>query len=161
MATIRPNENAPDSPVKYLLGSVEFDLSPGGEYETDDRTAISDASVHPWLDVELPVSEELSVERTSKSVPYADDVLAAVNSQAFDPDKVHEMLMNRQRENDARVAIEAGLDQGESVEEGGVAVTLAAAEEATEEAEKTNEDAAADKSAKKTAAKKTADKENK
>lgn len=132
MATIRPNVNAPDDQVRYCLGSVVFELAPGGEFETDDRAAIADAAAHPWLDVELPQAEELSEAYVSKSVPYEDDVLAAPNSQAFDPDKVHEMQMERERDIAARTAIDAGLDQGEVVEAGGVNLTHAAAEEDAE-----------------------------
>jgi len=140
MATIRPNDNAPEEQVKYCLGSVVFELAPGGEYETDDRAAIADATAHPWLEVELPRLEELSQEYISKSVPYEDDVLAAPNSQAFDPDKLHAMQMEREREVLARTAIDAGLDQGEVVEEGGVNLTVAAAVEDAPDAEETSDD---------------------
>ena len=126
MATIRPNDNAPDEQVKYCLGSVDFDLGPGDEYQTDDRAAIADASAHPWLEVEVPQVQELSEARASRSVPYEDDVLAAVNSEAFNFEKIKAEQEARAEVIESPVAIQAGLDQGKPVEEGGVAVTLAA-----------------------------------
>jgi hypothetical protein len=66
MATIRPNENAPAGEVKYILPTATFDLADSGEYTTDDRTVLSDAETHPWLEVEYPQVDELSgVQRRS------------------------------------------------------------------------------------------------
>lgn len=126
MATIRPNDNAPDEQVKYCLGNVDFDLGPGDGYETENRTVMADASAHPWLSVEIPQVDEVVVERPSKSVPYEDDVLAAPNTKVWDTEAAKAAAVDAQREVAAALAVQAGLDQGEPVKEGGVAVTLAA-----------------------------------
>jgi hypothetical protein len=127
MATIRPNDNAPSDAVKYIFPLETFDLAPGGEHETEDRNTLSAAEAHPWLEVEYPEIEELAVTRGSRSVPYSEDVLAAPNSQAFDVEAVRAALPDDQRWLPA-TAVEASLDQGEVVQEGGVALTLAADE---------------------------------
>ena len=138
MATkITTNDHAPDDKVKYCLGSVDFELAPGDEYETTSRAAIADANAHPWLTVVSDPELELSVEYKSKSVPYEDDVLSAPNSQAWDADKLREYQEAHGLEAAQPVAIESGLDQGKAVEEGGVAVTLAADDSADEPAKDT------------------------
>lgn len=127
MATIRPNDNAPEGKVKYLLGNAEFDLATGGSYETDDRYVLAGAGVHPWLTVEYPEVPELGQERVSKSVPYEEDYLSAPNSQAFNLDQLRKEQEAAAEVLDSRLAVDAGLDQSEEAEVAGVDVTLAAA----------------------------------
>lgn len=134
MATIRPNDHAPSEEVKYVLPSATFDLASDGVYTTDDRRVLSDAEVHPWLEVEYPPADELSQTRESRSVPYEEDALSAVNSVAFDTDEVAKA---RLEENDTEpTAIESGLDQGEEAEsgDGRVATSLASVEDVAAEA---------------------------
>lgn len=128
MATIRPNDNAPDEAVKYIFPLEAFDLVPGDEFKTDDRNTLSAAEAHPWLDVEYEEFPELSETPARKGVPYEDDVLTSPNSIAFDPEEVLKARAEFQAIDDSRTALDAGLDQGEVVEKGGVAQTLAADE---------------------------------
>lgn len=132
MATIRPNDNAPAEDVKYIFPTATFDIASGGSYETDDRAILSAAEDHPWLDVEYPeVPEEVAVTREPKSVPYQDDVLAAVNSKAFDLDLVRQAEEEKTAVFADHLAIQAGLTQTEPVTEGGIDQTLAAADESS------------------------------
>jgi len=134
MATITTNDYAPDEKAKYILPLETFDLGPGDSFETTNRNTISNAEAHPWLAVEYPEYDELSEGgRESKSVAPEDDVLSAENSLAFDPDQVRKD--NAESQVTAPTAIEAGLDQGESVEVKDIAVTLTAADENVAEAE--------------------------
>lgn len=53
MAKITQNADAPDGVVTYGFADGDFQL--GGakrSFETDNRSIISDAAVHPWLIVE-------------------------------------------------------------------------------------------------------------
>jgi hypothetical protein len=136
MATIRPNDNAPAEEAKYIFAAATFDLAPGGSYETDDRSLLSDAEIHPWLEVEYPEVDEAAYARESKSVPYEDDALAAVNSVAFDADEIRKVEEAKQQVVESRLAVQAGLAQTKPVEVAGVAVTLAADESNDEENDK-------------------------
>lgn len=127
MATIRPNENAPEQEVHYSLPTVDFDLSGDGSYETNDRQVITDALVHPWLAVEFDEVDTVVYQRPEKSVPYKDDVLSAFNSKANDPEEVRKTEEAKYSETAQPLAVEAGLDQGTAeVIDNRVAVTLAA-----------------------------------
>jgi hypothetical protein len=104
MAKIVHSDDAPTEAVHYSLAGVEFDLggkSDAAAYETDDAEVISNAAVHPWLAVEF------------------DPVDVAAETAATDDDA-----------NLNRTALDAGLDQNESVsiEAGNVVIaeTLAA-----------------------------------
>ena len=129
MATIRTNDNAPADSVKYVFPLETFDLAPGGEFETKNRDTIASAHSHPWLVVEEETVDELGGgDWERRSVPYEEDVLAAPNSKAFD---VEAIKADREEQRDVVVnhtAIQAGLDQGESVEVADVAFTVAADE---------------------------------
>lgn len=134
MATIRTNDHAPDEEAKYILPLETFDLGPGDSFETENRNTISNAEAHPWLEVEYPEFPELGgVGREAGSVAPEDDVLSEENSLAFDREQIAKD--NAEAQVTAPVAIEAGLDQGESIDQRGVAVTIAAANEAVAEAE--------------------------
>jgi hypothetical protein len=130
MATIRPNDNAPADAVKYIFPLETFELAPDGEFQTEDRNTLAAAGSHPWLEVAPSDADELANDApyVSRSVPYADDVLAAPNSVAFDTAAVEQALRNAATVEENRTAIEAGLDQGKEVEVADVAVTLAADE---------------------------------
>jgi hypothetical protein len=125
MATITTNEHAPVESTRYILPTATFELEGGGSYETDDRTALADAEAHPWLAVSYEKADEGAYTRPDKSVPYEDDVLSAVNSVAFDLDKVRETEEAKAGVVESRLAVESGLDQGEPVEVGNVGLTLA------------------------------------
>lgn len=132
MATIRPNDNAPSGEVKYIFPTETIDLDSGGTHETDSRAVLAAAEAHPWLTVEYPEVEEISVTRQSRSVPYEDDVLAAPNSIAFDPDEIRKAEEAKAEGYAAPLAVEAGLDQSEEEEVAGTNVTLAADDAADE-----------------------------
>jgi hypothetical protein len=158
MATITTNDHAPDETAKFILPLETFDLGPGDSFETTNRNTISNAEVHPWLEVKYPEYDELSTGgRESKSVPAKDDVLSAEGpngSLAFDPEQIRKD--NAEAQVTAPTAIDSGLDQGKNVTDGRIATTLAAGEKAVDEAEAdiaaANDDAAdSKKSAKKEA----------
>ena len=156
MATIRPNDNAPAEDVKYIFPTVTFDLSSGGTYETDDRSALAAALAHPWLTVEYPAAEEAAFTRVSGSVLPKDDPFSALYegdtaNAAFDPEKVREAELAKADNLVQPIAIDAGLDQSEPVVEGGVAETLAVDRTVTEDPTlvPVNDDAPAPKSSRK------------
>lgn len=59
MAVIKTNALAPDAKTHFAFSNVEFDLAPGDKFETDDRIALGDAVVHPWLEVSYPEADEV------------------------------------------------------------------------------------------------------
>lgn len=127
MATITTNEHAPDVEAVYSLPGAEFTLKPGGSYDTDDRAVVVEAEVHPWLAVEYDAVEAAQTAFRPDSVPADEDVLGTARSEAFDPEAIA-----RDREavlgdgtDDHGLAVDAGLDQGDSVVQGDLAVTLA------------------------------------
>lgn len=82
MATIRPNDNAPGDTVRFLLGSEEFELAPGGSYETDNRLILSDAEVHPWLNVSY--EDEVAPEEAPEPAPvtpFTPEVVSLLGGQ--------------------------------------------------------------------------------
>ena len=151
MATIRPNDNAPAEEAKYILPTVTFDLAPGASFETDDRDALAAAEVHPWLTVEYDEAAQVNYEREDRSVPYAQDVLAAPNSVAFDPEAIREAEEAKRGVIVQPLAVDAGLDQDKlkTVGRGDqkVSLTLAADDAATEAAAADNDDKPAAKRA--------------
>lgn len=130
MPTIKHSDAAPNEAVGYALANVNFSLGDGeAGYETDDRSVISAAEAHPWLTVEYPEADEAAdYGRYGPSVDPDEDVLGAARSVAFDLDEVREVEEAKRIVATSHTAIEAGLDQGEPAEVGGVAVTLAADE---------------------------------
>lgn len=64
MARISKSDKAPEAEVQFSLGpAAAFSL--GGAdatYETDDRDAIGEAIVHPWLNVEFDAPAEQAPE---------------------------------------------------------------------------------------------------
>lgn len=132
MATIRPNDNAPQETVHYILSAGDpFDLDTGGSFESDDRLLLSAAEDHPWLTVEYPQVAEADIfVPPSRSVPYREDPFSEYNDYSNDPARA----AAAEREKYAGVAanplaVDAGLDQGEAVTVADrVDVTLAAAD---------------------------------
>lgn len=135
MATIRPNDNAPAGEVEYNLPTAKFTLGSGDSYETEDRTVLSDAAVHPWLTVEYPEVDEALYARPSKSVPFEKDYLGPVNSVAFNLNEVRKIEEAKREGVTHPTAIQAGLDQSKAEEVGDVNVTVAA-----DEADSTDDD---------------------
>lgn len=126
MATIRPNENAPAEDVNYILPTESFELGAGGSYESDDPAVLAAALAHPWLEVEYSDAESVIYEAPRKSIAPEDDPYSGYHSIVNDPDAVREVEEAKAESFDNRLAVEAGLDQTEPVEVGGVALTLAA-----------------------------------
>src|SRR4051812_9615905 len=112
MAKIVPSDLAPDEAVHYSLGAVEFDLggkSDAKAYETHDRSVLSNAEAHPWLEVEYDAVEAIDPAFYDTQVKPEDDVLGALGpraNDAFDPDKIKAALEARQSET-APVAIDS------------------------------------------------------
>lgn len=128
MPTISHSELAPDEPVRYLLGQAEFQLDGRTKnYETDDADVVLNAEAHPWLTVTYP-EVELVEGAYVEQVAREDDPLSALNSIANDPAEVRK-IEEAKRAAVAPVAIDASLDQSESVEVGDTAVTIEAASE--------------------------------
>jgi hypothetical protein len=137
MATIRTNDHAPNEVAKYILPLETFDLGPGDSFETENRNTLSNAEVHPWLEVEYPVYEELGgAARESGSVPPSEDAFSAEGPRANEPFDPEAVARDRGLvEAIAPTAIDSGRDQGEPESEGRIAVTLAAADEASTDTE--------------------------
>lgn len=129
MPRIVPSEAHPDEQVRHALGSAEpFELGPGGSYETDDREVVSNASAHPWLDVEVEEVEVIQGAYRDRHVPREDDALVAENSVAFDPNAIREVEESKVEDASRPLAVESGLDQSEEHFTGSTATTLAADE---------------------------------
>lgn len=139
MAKISPNENAP-AEVTYILPTATFDLAEGGSFETDDRTVLADAEAHPWLTVTYPELEELDFQRPEKAVPYDEDYLSAAHSVAFDADEIRKVEEAKYEAEASRLAVDAGLDQGDEEHVGEVGVTLAADDRSDETLSQAPED---------------------
>lgn len=126
MATIVPSKLHPDEEVTHQLAQDSFQLGGGSDsYETDDRGVIANAIAHPWLEVEYS-DVEVEGHYRPDTIKPSEDVLGAEQSIAFDPDEIAAALEEATEVEESGVAIESGLDQDKSVEEGGIAFTLAA-----------------------------------
>lgn len=103
MATIRVNEDAPQEAVHFTLPTVEFDLSPGDTYETDDFRVIDEAVTHPWLAVEAPVEASYAHYRDNAPDPEHDPLSAdnPVNQAAMTPEAAVAFEAERDAEEDA------------------------------------------------------------
>lgn len=118
MAKIVLSDAAPkDSTLTFSLVGAEPFQAP---YETDNGVVLAGAAAHPWLAIERePVAVE-TTDDTRRLDPEADPFSSSYTGdpiftpQGDDPAEV------------TPVAINAALDQTKSVEEGGVAETLAA-----------------------------------
>jgi hypothetical protein len=127
MATIVPSKEAPSEDVVYGFAATDsFTLGPNGSFETDDRQAIAEAQVHPWLTVEVEKGTSGKGNYRDDSVAPKDDALSAQNSIAFDPEEVEKANKAAEGQETAPVAIDAGLKQTTKKKEGGIAETLAA-----------------------------------
>jgi hypothetical protein len=134
MARIVPSDLAPADTVHYTFAGVEFDLGGSGKgsskfYETLDRAALSNASAHPWLDVQYDEAEAVPVVFANNQVKPEDDPLSAVGPNAnapFDPAEIAKVEEAKAQGATTPVAIDAGLDQTTEVSEGEVAETVAA-----------------------------------
>jgi hypothetical protein len=111
MATIRPNDNAPAEEVHYVLPTESFDLAAGGTYETDDRLLLTAAQDHPWLTVEYPEVEAVSVERPSTSVPYQEDPYSEYNDDSNDPEVAAAAERAKYETTIEPLAVDSGLNQ--------------------------------------------------
>jgi hypothetical protein len=128
MAKIVPSDTAPDEAVRYSFGNAEFELGgkKGSSFETTDPVLIRDASLHPWLTVEVEAAEAPKGVYSSGSVPAAEDPFTREGNQvAYNDPKVAAEAVESV-EDVTPVAIEAGQDQKKPVVRGGVAETLAA-----------------------------------
>lgn len=90
MATITFSARVPEGTgaVHFVFPTVDFDLDVGGSYETDDPNAIANASVHPWLVVEVdpesvvaPAPPDLN---DPHQTPSADHLSAAASPEAVE-----------------------------------------------------------------------------
>ena len=120
MAKLVPSDIAPEDFKVFSTAQITEELP----YETDDPVVIDNALIHPWVDVDYGDVAVEAPPSTSTTLPPEEDVLSRINSKAdkapADGVPTHEI---------DPVAIDAGLDQHESVSVGTVAVTTAAAEE--------------------------------
>lgn len=134
MPRVLPSEAHPDETVRHALGSAEpFELGPGGSYDTDDRTVVANATANPWLTVEYEEQEVIRGRYREPSVSAEEDALGAARSVAFDPEAIREAEEGKDFADEDRLAIDAGLDQGESHEAGGIDVTLAGVDDTPDE----------------------------
>lgn len=134
MAKILHSAYAPTGKLTYRLGQSGFELEGDGVYETNDRALLASADEHPWLKVEYERSPILEDHSVDPHVPYKDDVLAAVNSHAFDVQAAEQLIVEAVEIRP--VAIDADLKQTKNKHVGEVAVTISAAEADVDKAEK-------------------------
>jgi hypothetical protein len=113
MATISPNDHAPSETVHYSFAGAEFDLEPGGTFETNDPDALENAAAHPWLKVERPVEVAEGGFYGDEHLAAKDDPLSRFNSVANDPDAVRKALEERfgSEAGVKPLAVDAELDQ--------------------------------------------------
>jgi hypothetical protein len=130
MARIEASDLAPEGTFKVSFAQGEYEVP----FESDDPTVVANALSHPWLTVEAEARE---VEQDNPFYePYLpeNEALSSFNSVANDPEEVQAALDEREVMLTSRVAIDAGLDQGEpefvGPEGREIATTLAGAEEA-------------------------------
>lgn len=72
MATISPNEYAPDEAATYNFANLDpVTLSPGESLDTDDAELVKAAIEHPWLDVDGSV-EPAPVDEPENEADPAD-----------------------------------------------------------------------------------------
>lgn len=126
MATIKSSDLAPSEAVHYTLANAEFDLGGSGKktFDTTDADVIANALSHPWLIVEFPKADLSAGVYVDQVDPKHDPLSARFEGKIEDaerPDSAGETTPIHP------VAIDAGEDQGEVVQSGRVAETLAAA----------------------------------
>ena len=134
MAKVTLSELAPDELVRFYGWQVDFELggSAKSSLETEDRVVIGYAEQHPWLSVEYPKGVQQSYALDTLAEHPERDALSGMGPDSnvpFDPEEIRKVEEAKVNER-PRVAIDAGLDQGKSVEVGDhTAVTLAADED--------------------------------
>jgi hypothetical protein len=131
MAKIVLSDLAPAEQVHFSFSGVEFDLSGKKTYESDDSSVLTNAEVHPWLDVKYEAADVVQGEFHDQLAPEDDPFSSKGGSKANDPEAARIELESRwdlqdHTDEPVRVAIDAGLMQTEVVVTGGVAETLAA-----------------------------------
>jgi len=103
MAKISPSELHPAETIVHTLANEQFKLTAKGTYETDDPIVISNAEVHPWLNVEYdavepdevdadtdvkPVGTAIDAGENQNEVLYADKVPVTLAADKEAPDYV-------------------------------------------------------------------------
>ena len=124
MATIVLSEEAPqDEPITFSLAGAEPFEAP---FESDNPTLLANAEAHPWLQVEHDEADLVEASAFEPSVDPTQDPLSAQYEGEVTKDSP------AVEDQGTPLAVEAGLDQNESVTVGEgreVAVTLAADED--------------------------------
>lgn len=132
MAKIVLSDQAPSEKVHFSLADADFDLGGNAKqsFETDEPAVIANANSHPWLEVDTE-GVEVVVRYRPGSVDPANDPLSSEGPNAALPfdEKAVTAFEDSKVEEQNPVAIEAGQDQGEKDISGGVAETLASADE--------------------------------
>lgn len=138
MAKIVLSDQAPSGEsIHFSLANVDFDLGGSGKgskksYDTDDRTVLSNAAVHPWLAVEYDQVDEVGLAAPSTQVAPQDDVQSAAGPRAniaFDADEIRKVEEAKVNDVGAITGLNANLDQDEPVTTGPVAETVAATDD--------------------------------
>lgn len=134
MAKIVLSDTAPSDAKSFSLANSNFEVP----HETDESLVLSNAAVHPWLNVEYEKVEAISGVFIDRSVAAKDDAMSAENSVANDPEAVRKFAEEQAVAFGRPLAVEAGLDQDKAKTVGKgddkVAITLAADETPTEDA---------------------------
>lgn len=135
MAKIVHSSLAPSEAVTYSLGNTSFEIDGSKKtaaYETDDPTVLSDARVHPWLDVVVEKVDQVEGLLANRLDPTKDPLSAQHENARLSTsaDAAREFQEKQVEELGSPVAIQAGLDQKKVVKAGPVSETLAAADEA-------------------------------
>jgi hypothetical protein len=118
MATISNSDLAPDEQVHYSVAGAEFDLDPGGTFETDDEQVLANAQAHPWLKVERPVVEPGDDGGPVVEVRYPATAIDAGLDQKVEQfegaeDQVAETLAADDAQGDEPIVVDDPLDEPE------------------------------------------------
>lgn len=72
MAKIKLSADAPQEAVHFAVGNDEFDLTAGGELDTDSAVILGEIAGNPWLEaVEVIEPSETVPEPTEPPAPEA------------------------------------------------------------------------------------------
>lgn len=88
-ATLSLSADAPNEAITFSLGQETFDLSPGESVEVDNADVVSNAIVHPWIDVTQP-DAEVYISEAHKTLAPEDDALRQ-EGQLLDPNDPDEV----------------------------------------------------------------------
>jgi hypothetical protein len=115
MATLKLSADAPQEDVTFGFGQELVELSPGGTFETEDQDIISNAKVHPWLEVEID-QVEVYVSKTAARLDPANDPMTQ-EGQIVNPNDPDEIRKAEEAKDSVPEGVVAAVDQQTGVVE--------------------------------------------